>query len=70
MLYQAPAGEAVKGVFELVLIRKVPVGSTVLRKGLPAEQLKKTVYIALPVGKAMQNKGSKSRVVLGLRFIV
>ena len=41
--YQAPAGEAVKGVFELVLIRKVPVGSTVLRKGLPAEQLKKTV---------------------------
>lgn len=43
VLYQAPAGEAVKGVFELVLISKVPVGSTVLRKGLPAEQLKKTV---------------------------
>ena len=26
--------------------------------------------VALPVGKAMQNKGSKSRVVLGLWFVV
>jgi hypothetical protein len=28
------------------------------------------MFVALPVGKAMQNKGSKSRVVLGLRFLV